>query len=46
VRARILGKGKFSKTRENLLLVSLWNLPVDLLIYIMSFLQSVCSCFG
>jgi hypothetical protein len=32
VRARILGKGKFPKTRENLLLVSLWNLLVDVLI--------------
>jgi hypothetical protein len=31
VRARIVGKGNFPKTRENLLLVSLWNLPVDLL---------------
>jgi hypothetical protein len=31
VRARIVGKGKFPKTRENLSLVSLWNLPACLL---------------
>jgi hypothetical protein len=32
VRARIVGKGKFPKTRENLSLVLLWNLPADILI--------------
>jgi hypothetical protein len=32
VRTRIVGKGIFSKTRENLMFCSLWNLPTDLLI--------------
>jgi hypothetical protein len=31
VRTRIVGKGKFQKTRENLLLCQAWNLPNDLL---------------
>jgi hypothetical protein len=31
VRARIVGKGNFPKTRENISLVSLWNLPVSML---------------
>ena len=31
VRARIVGKGNFPKTRENLSLVSLWNLLVCML---------------
>jgi hypothetical protein len=32
VRSKLAGKGKFPKTRENLILVSLWNLPADLLL--------------
>ena len=32
MRTRIVGKGKFPKTRENLVLASLWNLPADLLL--------------
>jgi hypothetical protein len=31
VRARVIGKGKFPKTRDNLSLVSSWNLPTCLL---------------
>jgi hypothetical protein len=30
VRARIAGKGKFPKTRRNLVLASKWNLPIKL----------------
>jgi hypothetical protein len=32
VRTRIVGKGKFSKTRGNLILASKWNLPTELLL--------------
>ncbi|XP_059430260.1 uncharacterized protein LOC132163900 [Corylus avellana] len=32
VRSRLAGKGKFPRTRENLVLASLWNLPADLLL--------------
>ncbi|GLT71182.1 hypothetical protein SLA2020_432160 [Shorea laevis] len=32
VRSRILGKGKFRMSRENLLLCQAWNLPIDLLV--------------
>jgi hypothetical protein len=32
VRTRVVGKGIFSRTRENLMFCSLWNLPTDLLV--------------
>jgi hypothetical protein len=32
VRTRFVGKGVFSRTRENLLFCSLWNLPTYLLV--------------
>jgi hypothetical protein len=31
VRTRVIGSRKFPKTKENLVLCSLWNLPVDVL---------------
>jgi hypothetical protein len=31
IRARVVGKGKFPKNKENLELCSLWNLPADVL---------------